>query len=130
MKGIPDHPLHKRLQELTKNRLNRTSFNHVLKEQQRKQSDLLASRPEECEMLTHNRTPLVLKAEVKLSIPDISTKSSDSEASLKILTLAKLNKSYPSTARTQVFFTDQLKMLQELEDVASTSDSQTSLSLP
>ena len=78
-------------------------------------------------MLTHNRTPLVLKAEVKLSIPDISTKSSDSEASLKILTLAKLNKSYPSTARTQVFFTDQLKMLQELEDVASTSDSQTSL---
>ena len=95
---MPDHPLHKRLQDLTKNRLNRTSLNHVLKEQQRKQSDILAQRPEECEMLTHNRTPLVLKAEVKFSIPGISTKSSDSEASLKTLTLAEFDKSYPATA--------------------------------
>ena len=97
------YPLHKRLQNLTKNRLKRTSLNHVLKEQQRKQSDILVPRPEECEMLTHNRTPLVLKAEVKYSIPGISTKSSDSEASLKTLTLAELDKSYPATAWTQVF---------------------------
>ena len=54
-------------------------------------------------MLTHNRTPLVHKAEVKLSIPGISTKSSESEASLKTLTLAELDKSYPATAWTQVF---------------------------
>ena len=54
-------------------------------------------------MLTHNRTSLVLKAEVKLSIPGISTKSSDSEASLKTLTLAELDKSYPAIAWTQVF---------------------------
>jgi len=100
VKGMPDYPLHKRLQDLTKNRLKRTSLNHVLKEQQRKQSDILAQRPEECEMLTHNRTPLVLKAEVKYSIPGISTKSSDSEASLKTLTLAELDKSYPATAWT------------------------------
>jgi len=52
-------------------------------------------------MLTHNRTPPVLKAEVKFSIPGISTKSSDSEASLK--TLTELDKSYPATAWTQVF---------------------------
>ena len=45
-----DHPLHKRLQYLTKNRLKRTSLNNVLKEQQRKQSDILAHRPEECEV--------------------------------------------------------------------------------
>ena len=54
-------------------------------------------------MLTHNRTPLVLKAQVKFSISGISTKSSDSEASLKTLTLAELDKSYPATAWTQVF---------------------------
>ena len=54
-------------------------------------------------MLTHNRTPLVLKAEVKFSIPGISTKSSDSEASLKTLTLAEFDKSYTATAWTQVF---------------------------
>ena len=52
-------------------------------------------------MLTHNRTPLVLKAEVKFSIPGIITKSSDSEASLKTLTLVELDKSYPATAWTQ-----------------------------
>ena len=100
---MPGHPLHKRLQYLTNNRLKRTSLNPVLIEQQREQYDILAPRPEECEMLKHNRTPLVLKAEVKLSIPGISTKSSDSEASLKILTLAELDKSYPATAWTQVF---------------------------
>jgi len=103
MKVMIDHPLHKRLQDLIKNRLKRTSLNHVLKEQQRKHSDILAPRPEEYEMLTHNRTPLVLKAEVKFSIPVISTKSSDSEASLKTLTLAELDKTYPATAWTQVF---------------------------
>ena len=100
---MPDHPLHKRLQDLIKNRLKRTSLNHVLKEQQRKQSDILAPSLEECEMLTHNRTPLVLKAEVKFYIPGISTKSSDSEASLKTLKLAELDKSHPATAWTQVF---------------------------
>jgi len=88
VKRMPDHPLHKRLKDLTKNTLKITSLNHVLKEQQRKQSDILAPRPEECEILTHNRTPFVLKAEVKFSIPGINTKSSDSESSLKTLTLA------------------------------------------
>ena len=39
---------------------------------------------------------LVLKAEVKFSIPGISNKPSDSEASLKTLTLAELDKSYPA----------------------------------
>ena len=54
-------------------------------------------------MFTHNRTPLVLKAVVNFSIPGISTKSSDSETSLKTLILAELDKSYPATAWTQVF---------------------------
>jgi len=49
-------------------------------------------------MLTHSRTPLVLKAEVKFSIPGISTKSSDSEASLKTLTLtSRVGQKLPST---------------------------------
>ena len=69
---MPDHPLHKRLQDLTKNRLKRTSLKHVLKEQQRKQVDIQAPRPEGCEMLKHSQTPLVLKAKVKFSIPGIS----------------------------------------------------------
>ena len=95
VKRMPQR-LHKRLQDLIKGRLKRTSHNHVLKEQQRKQSDSLALRPEECEMLTHNRTPLVLKAEVKLSIPGISTKSSDSEASLKNTDTSRVGQKLPS----------------------------------
>ena len=47
VKRMPDHPLHKHLQNLTKKRLKRTSLNHVLKEQQRKESDILAPRPED-----------------------------------------------------------------------------------
>ena len=54
-------------------------------------------------MLTHTRTPLVLKAGVKFSIPSIIINSCDSEATLKTLTLAELDKSYPSTAWTQIF---------------------------
>ena len=50
VKKMPDHPLHKRLQDLTKNRLNRTSLNHVLKEQQRKDTEM--------EALIPNKTPL------------------------------------------------------------------------
>jgi len=53
-------------------------------------------------MLTNNRTPLV-KAEDKFSIPVISTKSSDSDASLKTLPPAELHKSYPATGWTHVF---------------------------
>jgi len=79
-------------------------------------------------MLTHNQTPLVLKVKLKFSIPGISTKSSDSEASLKTLTLAELVKRYPATAWTYVF-TDRSAENAEMEAVASTSDSQTNLSL-
>ena len=93
---MPDHPLHKRLQDLTKGRLKRTSLNHVLKEQQRKQHDSLAPRPEECDILTHNRTSFFLKAEVKLSIPGISIKSSDSEASLKNTDTSRVGQKLPS----------------------------------
>ena len=96
VKRMPYHLLHKRLQDLTKNKLKRISLNHVLNEQQRKQSDILAPRPEECEMLTHNRTPLVLKAEVKFSIPGISAKSSDSEASLKNTDTSRVGQKLPS----------------------------------
>ena len=103
VKRMPDHPLHKRHQDLTKNRLKRTSLNHVMKEQERKQFDILAPRPEECEILTHNRAPCVLKAEIKFSIPVISTKWSDSEPPLQTLTLASLDTCYPFTAWTQVF---------------------------
>ena len=66
---------------------------------------------------------------VKFSVPGISTKSSCSEASLKTLTLAELDKSYLATAWTQVFTDGSAEILQEMEDVASTSDSQTSLPL-
>ena len=41
MKRIPSHPLHDRLQELTKNRLKRQSLNHLSKALQRQHADVL-----------------------------------------------------------------------------------------
>ena len=71
---------------------------------------MIAPRPVDCEILTHNRTPLVLKAEVKLSIPGISTKSSDSEASLKTLILEDTKATQPQLGHRSSPM-DQLNML-------------------
>ena len=40
MKRLPDHPLHNRLQDLTKNRLKRKSLNHLVKQHQKRQTDI------------------------------------------------------------------------------------------
>ena len=51
MKRLPDHPLHNRIQDLTKNRLKRKSLNHLVKQHQKRQTDILIDNPELCERL-------------------------------------------------------------------------------
>ena len=41
--------LHNRLQDLTKNRLKRKSLNHLVKQHQKRQTDILTDNPELCE---------------------------------------------------------------------------------
>ena len=59
MKNVSDHPLHNRLQDLTKNRLKRKSFNHLVKQHQKRQTDIVTDNPELCERLwsTFSRRP-------------------------------------------------------------------------
>ena len=43
MKRMPDHLLHQKLKDPTKNRLKRKSLNHLVKEQQKEHADILTT---------------------------------------------------------------------------------------
>ena len=62
MKRLPDHPLHNMLQDLTKNRLKRNSLNHLVKQHQKRQTDIPIDNPELWERLnpsTWTQRPLL-----------------------------------------------------------------------
>ena len=74
MKRLQSHPLHCKLQALTKNRLKRKSLNHQVKELQRQNADILQHSPDECESLTNPVwTTEKLGAEIRTSIPGITS---------------------------------------------------------
>ena len=75
MKRLPDHPLHSRLQDLTKNRLKRKSMNHLVKQHQKRQTDILTDNIELCERLNPNTwTQKPLLGEIRTNIPGITVK--------------------------------------------------------
>ena len=47
--SMPDHPLHQKLKDPTKNRLKRKSLNHLVKEQQKEHADILTTDGHLCE---------------------------------------------------------------------------------
>ena len=51
LQRLPPQPTHQQLQELTKNRLKRTSFNHLAKSLSRAHTDILPASPEQRELL-------------------------------------------------------------------------------
>ena len=76
MKCVPDHPLHNRLQDLTKNRLKRKSFNHLVKQHQKRQTDIVTDNPELCEIL--NPSTWLQKCflgEIRTKIPEKNDQS-------------------------------------------------------
>ena len=84
MKRLPDHPLHNRLQDLTMNRLKQKSLNHVVKQHQKRQTDILTDSPEICERLNPSTWPLKpLLGEIRTNIPDITVKKDQSNIELK-----------------------------------------------
>jgi hypothetical protein len=52
LKRLPDHPLHRKLQDPFKNRLKRKRLNHLVKELQRDNTDILIADPDLQESLT------------------------------------------------------------------------------
>ena len=90
MKRLPDHPLHNRLQHITKNRL--------------KQTDILTDNPELCERLNPSTWPQKrLLGEIRTNIPGITVKKDQSNIELKSLTMEKIDKRYPATTWTHIY---------------------------
>ena len=104
MKRMPDHPLHQKLKDPTKNRLKRKSLNHLVKEQQKEHADILTTDGHLCEKLISNSwPPETLHAEIRTTIPGITTKENQSEAVLRALALEEMYKHYPAATWTHIY---------------------------
>ena len=104
MKRLTSHPLHNQLQALTKNRLKRKSLNHQLKEQQRGNANIITSSTLRCEPLTNKDwSPHCLGAEIRTSIPGITSKQHQSDTVLKTLTLDEIHQRYPASRWTLAY---------------------------
>ena len=100
MKRMPDHPLNQKLKDPThknkKKRLKRKSLNHLVKEQQKEHADILTTDAHLCEKLNPNSwLPETLYAEIRTTIPGITSKENQSEAVFRSLALEEIDKHYP-----------------------------------
>ena len=87
-----------------KNRLKRKSLNHLVKEQQKEHADILTTDGHLCEKLISNSWPLeTLHAEIRTTIPGITTKENQSEAVLRALALEEMDKHYPAATWTHIY---------------------------
>ena len=111
MKRMPDHSLHQRplppppkKKKKKKKRLKRKSLNHLAKEQQIEHADILTTDAHLCEKLNPNSwPPETLHAEIKTTIPGITTKENQSEAVLRALALEEIDKHYPAASWTHIY---------------------------
>ena len=104
MKRLPNYPLHNRLQDLTKKRLKRKSLNHLVKQHQKRQTDILTDNPELCERLNPSTWPQKrLLGEIRTNIPGITVKKDQSNIELKTLTMEEIDKRYPATTWTHIY---------------------------
>ena len=94
-----------------KKRLKRKSRNHVVKEHQKEHADILTTadnsqcrHPHLCEKVNQNSwPPETLHAEIRTTIPDITSKENQSEAVLRALALVETDKHYPVASWTHIY---------------------------
>ena len=105
LRRVPSHPTHDQLKQQTKNRLKRTSVNHIAKRLRREHSDLIPERQEELELLQDAEDWNSNTGEITFisEVPGIAVKGNQSQEQLKALTLAMLDESYNRTQWTQVY---------------------------
>ena len=104
MKRMPDHPLHQKLKDSTKNRLKRKSLNHLIKEQQKEHADILTTEAHLCEKLNPNSwPPKILQAEIRTTVPGVTSEEDQSEAVLRALALEEIDKHYPTASWTHIY---------------------------
>ena len=88
----------------THKRLKRKSLNHLVKEQQKEHADILTTDAHLCEKLNPSSwPPETLHAEIRTTIPGITSKENQSEAVLRALALEEIDKHYPVAPWTHIY---------------------------
>ena len=105
LRRLPSHPAHDQLKQPTKNRLKRTSINHIAKRLRGAHSDIIPKHQEDLELLQDAEDWNSNTEELRFnsSVPGIEAKGGHSEGQMKALTLAMLDESYNRKQWTQVF---------------------------
>ena len=105
LQRLPMHPVHQQLQEQTKNRLKRSSFNHLAKHLVRTHKDILPSTPEEREPLqdAEEWNSQQDKVQYVTEVPGVTKKSEQPDYMLKTLTLEMLHEKYNAAMWTHVY---------------------------
>lgn len=105
---LPTHPMNREIQNLTKNRLKRSSFNHQQKNLHSRNRDLLPTISEEIEILSpstvsHDPDDHLENISISTEVPGIAGKNLQTPIQQKSLTLEMIDASYHHTEWTQVF---------------------------
>ena len=86
------------------NRLKRKILNHLVKQHQKRQTDILTDNPELCERLDPSTWPQKrLLGEIRTNIPGITVKKDQSNIELKTLTIEEIDKRYSTTTWTHIY---------------------------
>ncbi|BFY98463.1 hypothetical protein BsWGS_01503 [Bradybaena similaris] len=99
------HPLHNKLQIPPKNRLKRSSFNHLTRELQNQHKDILPSEQNEIEPLRNyeQHSSLGENISIHLEVPGIQIKHHQNPLTLKTLSLEMIDNTYNPTQWTHVY---------------------------
>ena len=103
-KRLSSHPLHRKLQEPTKNRLKRQSLNHVIKDLQRTHDGRLGpSSAESEELFPRVWQPRHSFPMIRTDVPGLTAKGEQTPAQQKALTLEMMDIRYPQSSWIQAF---------------------------
>jgi len=102
---LKQHPMHEKVKELTKNRLKRSSYNHLSKKLMRANEEITTNNPEDWEQLVayHSFTNTQPTCSIHLTIPGIENRTVETPTTLKTRTLEHLNDQYPRSQWIHVF---------------------------
>ena len=101
LQRLPTHPAYQQLQQATKNRLKRSSFNHLAKKLARSHHNL----PPEREPLQDAEDWNAQAGDVTFctDVPGVTSKGKQTDAALRALTLEMLHQRYPKAVWTRIY---------------------------
>ena len=105
LQRLPSHPAHQLIQQPTKNRLKRSSFNHLAKHLERTQTSFLPRTPEEQEPLqdTEEWNSQLSNLLFVTDVPGLTSKGEQQDAILKSLTLEMLHQDYNASVWAHIY---------------------------